>query len=110
MIIIGQYEELSPGHGYPRMKDSMQDTKYERMDDIISYLENAKDTMASFRLPKDVFTGESIKVTPLLKNDGVYVWWSTLTYYISKYNLRLPKDVENHILKRVESKKQYVNE
>ncbi len=32
-------------------------------------------------------------------SDGVYVWSNILSYYVDKYNLRLPKDFEEHILK-----------
>lgn len=98
MIHIGRYDELSPGKGYESMKKHFEKEKYAGQGEIVYYLRHGKDDMASMSIPKDVFTGESIKEEKLRMNDGTYMWWSTLAYYVEKYNLRLPKEFENHIL------------
>ena len=99
MIYIGKYNELSPGRGYDSMKEHFEKGAYPGKEKIVKYLTSGKIDWASLELPKDVFTGERIRMEKLGMNDGVYTWWNTLAYYVEKYNLRLPKDFEEHILK-----------
>jgi len=99
LIYIGDYEELVPGEGYDSMKAHFEKGAYPGKEKIVKYLTCGKVDMASFQLPKDVFTGERIPMTMLGTNDGVYMWWNTLAYYVDKYNLRLPEEFEKHILK-----------
>ena len=47
------------------------------------------DSMVSLQIPKDVITGETIKMEKIGMNDGEYTWFNTLAYYIEKYNLLL---------------------
>lgn len=98
MIFIGNYDELSPGQGFPLMKDNFYYGDYPKKDKIINYLRNGNIDMVSARTPEDVFTGEIINGYMLGMNDGVYMWWNTLAYYVDKYDLRLPPDFEKHIL------------
>lgn len=99
MIYIGKYEELSPGRGYESMKSHMEGSSYKNQDIIIKYLKSGKVDMVSAAIPRDVFTGSTIPGGKLGMNDGEYMWWSTIAYYVEKYNLRLPEYFENHILK-----------
>ena len=100
MIYIGKYEEINPGKGYPSMKDFISDTPYEGQDKIIHYLTHGTEDMVSMRIPKDVFTGKTIPMDMIGMNDGEYTWFITLAYYVKKYNLRLPKEFEDKILKK----------
>ena len=100
MIYIGRYEELAPGRGYDSLKMHFETGEYPQKEKIVKYLTSGEVDMASLELPKDVFTGERIRMEKLGMNDGVYMWWNTLAYYVEKYNLRLPKDFEEHILKK----------
>ena len=101
MIYIGEYDELSPGKGYDSMKAHFEKDVYPGKEKIVKYLTTGKIDMASLELPKDVFTGERIRMEKLGMNDGIYMWWNTLAYYVDKYNLRLPEDFEKHILKQM---------
>ena len=98
MIYIGEYKELNPHSDFPSMRDSFEAKAYEGKKRIVQYLKTGTPDMVSFCLPKDVFTGEPIHMTPTGMNDGVYTWFNTLAYYVEKYNLRLPIDFEKHIL------------
>lgn len=98
MIYIGKYEELNPGRGYPSMKDFFCDAPYTGQAKIIHYLKHAKEDMVSTKIPKDVFTGETIPMDNLGMNDGEYTWFTTLAYYVEKYNLKLPKEFEDKII------------
>ena len=53
-------------------------------------------------IAKDVFTGDQISNEMIGMNDGEYTWFNTLAYYVEKYNLRLPKEFEDKILKKIE--------
>ena len=55
--------------------------------------------MVSARSSKDVFTGEILSPSTKGMNDGEYTWFESLAYYVKKYNLRLPKEFEDKILK-----------
>ena len=100
MIYKGKYDELSPNHGFDSMKDHFSEKPHEGQDKIVQYLRQCTEDMFSMRIPKDVFTGETIKGGMIGYNDGKYSWWSTLAYYVEKYNLRLPKEFEEHILSK----------
>lgn len=97
--VLGKYDELSPGMGYPSMKLSMEKNEYSGKKAIINYLKNGNVHMASASLIKDVFTGENAGGYKLFMDDGIYSWCSSLIYYVDKYNLRLPEDFETHVLK-----------
>lgn len=98
MIYLGAYEELSPGKGYPSIKDSFSDSPYYGQQKIIQYLKNGTKDMVSARIPIDVITGEPIKMNMIGMNDGEFTWWNTLAYYVEKYNLRLPKNFEEKVI------------
>ena len=62
-------------------------------------LKNGNDDMVSLMASKDVITGEPIPMTMKGMNDGEFTWLNTLAYYVEKYNLRLPKEFEEKILR-----------
>lgn len=99
MIYIGKYDELSKGRGYDSMKNHMESSDYPQKEKVIQYLTSGKIDMVSAEIPQDVFTGERIPGEKLGMNDGTFIWWNTLAYYVRKYNLRLPEEFENHIMK-----------
>lgn len=99
MIYIGSYDEITPNKGYPLMKNSMNDRKYNSQDKIVSYLRRGKMIMVAAGASKpDVFTGEPIKGESGILSDDVYAWSSSLPYYVEKYNVKLPDDFEQHVL------------
>lgn len=98
MIYIGKYEELSPGRGFDSMKEHFESYNYPGKEKILEYLRSGKVDMVSTDMARDVFTGEVIKIEKLGMNDGKYMWWNTISYYVEKYNLRLPEEFEKHIL------------
>ena len=99
MIFIGQYEELYPGNGYPSMRNFFSDSPYEGQGKIIYYLKHGKRDMISDKVPRDVFTGEVILMPLIRMNDGEFSWFMPLAYYVEHYNLRLPKEFEERILR-----------
>ena len=97
-IPIDKYDELAPGRRYPSMRPSFSDQPYDGQQRIADYLRSGKDYMASLALPRDVITGQRMPGTTLMMHDNDYCWSSDLAYYVEQYNLRLPSEIEQHIL------------
>ena len=98
MIILGEYEELAPGMGFPSMRNFLQDAPYAHQDIIVDYLNSGHIHMVTAARFTDVFTGERVNRELVYMDDGVYSWSSKLPYYVAKYNLRLPAEFETHVL------------
>lgn len=101
MIFIGQYDELYPNKGYPKMADFFQKDAYKGKANIIYYLRHGEAFIASTETVKDVFTGKIICGGGVGRRDEEYAWTDDLAYYIDKYNLRLPKEIEDYILNKM---------
>lgn len=100
LIYIGNYEELRPGKGYPSMRDYISDSPYVGQGKIVYYLLHGKECGVFAKRAKDIFTGEPLPMESVGMSDGEYIWYCTLAYYVKKYNLRLPREFENKILKK----------
>jgi hypothetical protein len=92
------YAELDKGHNFPMLKDSISKEAYPNKREILRFLKNGEVDIARASKAKDIFSGEIIPAEVLVMHDGNFYWSTTLAYYVEKYNLRLPKDFENHIL------------
>ena len=95
------YDELVPNKGYPSLKDNIQHERYENQENIARYLRNATEEFMRWSISKDIFTGKPIPNTYSFMSDGVFWWSIVLAYYVEKYNLRLPKEFEEHILRNI---------
>ena len=93
------YKEYGPEDA-PSLSTLFNDGRYENQDRIIDYLKKGTVTVVATRYDKDVFSGETILPlqTSCHLTDGEYIWSSDLAYYVEKYNVRLPKEVENRML------------
>ena len=99
MIFIG-FEELEPGHNYPKLKESMESEAYPHKEEIIQYLLNGNVEFVRVSRAKDVFTGEYRPREVRVMRDGDYYWPNLLAWYVDKYNVRLPREFEEHILSK----------
>ena len=100
MIILGKYDEIWSGQGYPKMRDSFEKNRYENQERIIEYLKRGHVHMVTASPVKDYFTGEYTNIEKIFLDDGEYSWCSSLIYYVDKYNLVLPKDFIDHVIKK----------
>ena len=99
MIFIG-FEELQPGYNHPKMTDSIESGPYPHKEEIIQYLLNGIIKFYRLSRVKDVFTGEYIPREVCVMHDGDYCWSNVLAWYVDKYNVRLPREFEEHILSK----------
>jgi len=95
--IMAIWKEFNP-LAEKSMKDDFSPTPSPFSDKIISYLNNGELALASSSSAIDVFSGERINQTNCILTDGEYSWSNSLGYYIQKYNLQIPKELEDKIL------------
>lgn len=83
----------------PSMRQRMEPSRYQGMDEIVQYLRNGgKETGISAKPSVDCFTGKRIpNGYSTFYNDGEYSWKDVLIYYIEQYNLRLPDEFVKHV-------------
>lgn len=80
------------------IKDDFQNKPYENQTCVADYLDKGVVSLMSLDYGRDLFTGEKITDNYYIATDGEYTWANTLSYYVRKYNLRLPRDFEEKAL------------
>lgn len=98
MIILGKYNEFAPNMGFPSIKDYLQKEPYESKETILKYLHNGNIHMVTASRIVDLISGETTNIELVFMDDGKYSWSSAIPYYVDKYNLKLPKAFEEHVL------------
>lgn len=87
---------------YPAMSDNLSDSPVPNKDVIVDYLRHGGEqgSMTPCWIT-DVFTGEMVRgVSDNGREDDEYCWSEQLAYYVEKYDLLLPDDFVEHILRR----------
>lgn len=82
----------------PSIRTAFQDAPYDGIDKIVRYLETGTPHLVSAGVGVDAFTGEQVMGFRDIRNDGEYAWSSMLSYYVKKYNMRLPDTFEKKVL------------
>lgn len=100
LTFIGNFKEFcSEPQGLPSIKEFFSTKPYKDKDKVIRYLRNGGiEDMFSMAIQKDCITGEIIPGIDIGRNDGEYTWWTSLAYYVERYNLRLPTEFEKKAL------------
>ncbi len=100
MKYLGEYKELENNSNFPMLEDNISDVPCTSKDVILLYLKNndfIKGAMPS--LKHDIFSNEIIPGDCLYYSDGTFSWDYETIYYFEKYNMKLPDDFINHVLK-----------
>lgn len=95
--IMALWKEFNP-YAEKSMQDDFSKTVSPYISKIITYLNNGEIILVSPSCSTDVFSGERIDKTKCILTDGEYSWSNSLSYYIQKYNLQIPKELENKII------------
>lgn len=98
LILFKEFGEI-PGMDLPSMIDFFEKEPYKEKEKVIQYLNKGRKTYAACSRAYDKFTGEQIPGEYCGMTDGEYSWNSSLSYYVDKYNLRLPKEFEKKAVK-----------
>lgn len=101
MISLISYDEFGPGMGFKSMKEYFEAAPYENQEKIVFYLDNGIQTYVRASKGRDFYTGELIPGSCTGMTDGEYSWNSALSYYVKKYNLRLPAAFEKKVLEKM---------
>ena len=99
MKFLSQFDEFGENMGFPKMQDYFQKEPYPGKEKIVEYLKNGTKTFAGLGILKDVYTGEQIPIEQCGMTDGEYSWISDLYYYVEQYNLKLPEEFNEKVLK-----------
>lgn len=99
MIFVGEYEEFSPNSGYPSIKEHIHEEPHKSKAAILKHLRNGNVHMVTASRFVDVLSGKKTNIELVFMDDGKYAWTSKIPYYVEKYNLQLPEDFVNHILR-----------
>ena len=87
------------------MKDDFADISSPFCDKIIDYLDSGDIILASPSGVTDIFSEKQISHTNCILTDGEYSWSNSLSYYVKEYNLQLPEEFENKIIKIIRKDK-----
>ena len=83
------------------IKDNISEKPIENKTVLLKYLKNRRAIASIIGVPIDVISGETITDDGwLLFSDGEYEWSNDIVYYFENYNLKLPDDFINHVLKK----------
>ena len=74
-------------------------TPYDKQK-VIAYLKSQKRVAGCPKAAIDCVTGEQISPSYSVYTDGEYDWCDFLIYHIEKYNVLLPQDFIEHIMKQ----------
>ena len=100
MFILGQYDEFSPGMGFPSIHGFLQQKPVPNKEIILEYLYKGNVHMVTASFFTDFFTGKQVKRELVFMNDEKYSWSSKVPYYVDKYNLQLPEYFVTHVLQK----------
>lgn len=101
MISLSKYDEFGPGMGFPSIKESFSKVPYPNKDIIVNYLKNGKVGISAGSVVRDIITDEKIANYKTIMSDGKYSWNNSIAYYVENYNLRLPREFEEHVLSKI---------
>ena len=102
MIILGRYKEIYKVADYPSIAMDIGKPS-EHKDTVLKYMKACKITSAAPGHVRDVIAGNVIDLPLECKSDGFFAWRSDFAYYIEKYDLRIPEEFIEHILRKTDS-------
>lgn len=100
MIWVGEFKETHNREEYPSIFTAIREKAPDDKRKILAYLKNGKEIARAPGYLHDRINGESRLPNPACFTDGTYSWRSDLIYYYEKYNIELPKDFIEHVLKK----------
>lgn len=100
MIVIGQTCEVYKDNKYPSINDLINKPIREK-EKIIAYMRNCKIEAVSPAIVTDLIDKKSKIPELYTMTDGKYAWRSDVIYYVEKYDMELPEEFIQHVLKQI---------
>jgi hypothetical protein len=85
----------------PHLKDLVSEVEDPEKNGILSYL-RSNCTLASPGMIQDEIDPDKTIGCGNLFSDGVYFWNDAFINYVDRYNIPVPEEFRNHILKKLE--------
>jgi hypothetical protein len=99
MIVIGKTCKIYKDAKYPSIKDLINKPIKEKKK-IIEYMKKCKIEAVAPAIVTDLINPD-IKFAELyFMSDGKYGWRSDIIYYLEKYDMELPEEFVQHVLKQ----------
>lgn len=96
MTGIGYFREYH-GIQYPPFVQTAE--AIAQKEQVLRYMRKGHVIAAAPGMVKDVFKHENVAGEMLAYCDGEYYWGSEAIYYFEKYNMQLPKEFIDHIVR-----------
>ena len=96
---IGAFRETYNNDKLPSIMAAIRPNPPEHKAKILAYLKRGKETGRATTRFSDKIGGVEM-IPAICYTDDVYEWRSDTIYYYEKYNIELPKDFIEHVLKR----------
>ncbi|HEY0254644.1 MAG TPA: hypothetical protein VGC41_24125, partial [Kofleriaceae bacterium] len=81
----------------PRLADARGKRTAGHKAEVVQYLRSAPAIVFSPGVLDDVFDASKDSDSPSVLTDGVFAWSQDIAYYVEKYDIELPRELENHI-------------
>ena len=96
---VGDFVELGYDHhpNAPSLAAGRGKRKPENKQKVVAYLRAGVAFIVSPGIAEDWFDRAKRAGIAHIRTDGVYVWSTTLAYYVEKYDVELPVDFEKHM-------------
>lgn len=99
MIEIGRFRETHNNDNLPSIFDAIQEDAPKYKARILRYLKNGFPAAMAPGHLIDKIDGKTIISTLAYYDDSVYRWRSDVIYYFQKYNIKLPDDFVEYVLR-----------
>ncbi len=97
---VGYFHELADHERRDQLTALRRDTAVDDESKIVDYLKSGIDAGAVMMIENDVLATSSKAIGEvLLKSDGVWIWPTSLAYYVKEYHLSLPTEFIEHMVK-----------
>lgn len=96
---VGCFEELG-FEGGPSLADARGRRAPDSIEKVVAYLKSGPILVLSPGLVRDVFERSNVAGNRSLRTDGVYAWPDSLAYFVEKYAVQLPTELEAHMAAR----------
>lgn len=96
-MISANWKEFNPA-AKKSIKEDFKNIASPNKSKIIEYLNAGTVVLAATSTDNDILTGEKIAPTRCILTDGEFSWPNSLGYYVEKYNLEIPRELEDKIV------------
>lgn len=99
MKIIGQIREVYKDDKYSSIKDFINKPIKEKKK-VVDYMKKCKVEAVAPAIVIDLINPEIRFAELCMMTDGIYAWRFVVIYYVERYDMELPEEFVEHVLKQ----------